>query len=76
MVSSMFLTHKSTFTPLISISANATCQIGDSSPGTLWFNMRYPKNSVRKASALVLSLLKILGRDPMALILRARGMGT
>jgi hypothetical protein len=31
---------------------------------------------VRKASALVLSLSKILGRDPMALILRAGGMGT
>ena len=69
----MFLTNKSTFSPLINISANATCQMGDSSPRTLLFSIRYPENSVRKASALVLSLSKILGRDPMALILRAGG---
>ena len=72
----MFLTHRSTFSPLISVSANTTCQMGDSSPGTLWFNIRYPRNSVRKVSALVLSPSKILGKDPIALILRAGGMGT
>jgi len=75
-VSSIFLTHKSTFSPLISVSANATCQMGDSNPGTPWFSIRYPRNLVRKALALVPSLSKILGRDPMALISRAGGMGT
>ena len=76
MVSIMFFTHKSTFSPLISIRANATCLMGDSSPGTPWFSIRYPRNLVRKASALVLSPSKILERDPIALISRAGGMGT
>jgi hypothetical protein len=76
MASIIFFTHKSTFSPLISVRANATCLIGDSSPGTPWFSIRYPRNSVRKASALVLSPSKILGRDPIALISRAGGMGT
>jgi len=75
-VSIIFFTHKSTFSPFMSIRANATCQIGDSSPGTPWFNIRYPRNSVRKASALVLSPSKILGKDPIACISRAGGMGT
>jgi hypothetical protein len=52
----MFCTHKSTFSPLMSIRANVTCQIGDSNPVTPWLSMRYPRNLVRKASALVLSL--------------------
>ena len=75
MASIMFLTHKSTFSPLISVRASATCLIGDSSPGTPLFSTRYLRNSVRKASALVLSPLKILGRDPIALVSRAGGMG-
>ena len=72
----MLRTHKLTFSPLMSVRANATCQIGDSNPGTPWLSMRYLRNSVRKASARVLSPLKILGSDPIALILWAWGMGT
>jgi len=75
-LSIMFCTHKSTFSPLMSVRANATCQIGDSNPATPWLSMRYLRNSVRKALALVLSLSKILGSDPMALMLWAWGMGT
>ena len=76
MASIIFFTHKSTFSPLISVRANVTCLIGNSSPGTPLFSTRYPRNLVRKASALVLSPSKILGRDPIALISRAGGMGT
>jgi len=72
----MLRTHKSTFSPLMSVRANVTCRIGDSNPGTPWLSMRYPRNSVRKASALVLSPLKILGSDPIALTSWAWGMGT
>ena len=54
-LSIMLHTHKSTFSPLISMRANATCQIGDSNPATPWLSMRYPRNLVRKALALVLS---------------------
>jgi hypothetical protein len=72
----MLRTHKSTFSPLMSVRANVTCRIGDSNPGTPWLSMRYPRNSVRKASARVLSPLKILGSDPIALTSWAWGMGT
>jgi len=72
----MLRTHKSTFSPLMSMRANATCRIGDSNPGTPWLSMRYPRNSVRKASARVLSPSKILGSDPIALASWAWGMGT
>jgi hypothetical protein len=75
-LSIMLRTHKLTFSPLMSVRANVTCQIGDSNPVTPWLSMRYPRNSVRKASALVLSLSKILGSDPMALMSWAWGMGT
>jgi hypothetical protein len=54
-LSIMLHTHKSTFSPLMSMRANVTCQIGDSNPATPWLSMRYPRNSVRKALALVLS---------------------
>jgi len=72
----MLHTYKLTFSPLMSVRANATCRIGDSNPATPWLSMRYPRNLVRKASAWVLSLLKILGSDPIALMLWAWGMGT
>jgi hypothetical protein len=72
----MLRTHKSTFSPLISVRANSTCRIGDSNPGTPWLRMRYPRNLVRKASARVLSPSKILGSDPIALTSWAWGMGT
>ena len=72
----MFFTHKSTFSPFMSVRAKVTCWIGDSSPGTPWFSIRYPRNLVRKALALVLSLSKILGRNPIVQISRAGGMGT
>jgi len=75
-LSIMLRTHKSTFSYLMSVRANATCQIGDSNPATPWLSMRYPRNSVRKASARVLSPMKILGSDPIALMLWAWGMGT
>jgi len=75
-VSIMLCTHKSTFSPLMSVRANATCQIGDLNPGTPWLRMRYLRNSVRKASAQVLSPSKILGSDPIALTSWAWGMGT
>jgi len=75
-LSIMLCTHKSTFSPLMSVRANATCRIGDSNPATPWLRMRYPRNSVRKASARVLSLSKILGSDPIALMSWAWGMGT
>jgi len=60
----------------MSVRANATCRIGDSNPGTPWLRMRYLRNSVRKASARVLSPSKILGSDPIALTSWAWGMGT
>jgi len=66
-LSIMFQTHKLTFSPLISVRANATCQIGDLNPETLLLSMRYPRNLVRKASALVWSPSKIQGSDPIAL---------
>jgi len=71
----MFLTHKLTFSPLISVRANATCRIGDSKPRMPWLSRRYPRNSVRNASALVWSLSKIRERDPIALILWTGRMG-
>jgi len=69
-------TYKSTFSPLISVRANATCRIGDLNPATPWLSMRYPRNSVRKALAQVLSPSKILGSDPIALMSWAWGMET
>jgi len=60
----------------MSVRANMTCQIGDSNPETLLLSMRYPRNLVRKASALVWSPLKIQGSDPIGLTLWAWGMGT
>jgi hypothetical protein len=71
----MFLTHKLTFSPLMSMRANMTCQIGDSNPGMPWLSKRYPRNSVRNASALVQSPSNIQGRDPIALILWTGRMG-
>src|SRR6266851_8104830 len=75
-LSSMFFTHRLTFSPLIRVRAITTCQMGDSNPGTPWLSIRYPRYSVRKASALVRSPSKIRGRDPIGLMSLAWGMGT
>ncbi len=73
---SMFLTHRSTFSPLIRVRAIATCRMGDSNPGTPWLSIRYPRYSVRNTSALARSPSKIRGRDPIGLMSQAWGMGT
>ncbi len=74
--SSMFLTYRSTFSPLIRVRAIATCRMGNLNPGTPWLSIRYPRYSVRKASALARSPSKICGRDPIGLMSWAWGMGT
>ncbi len=73
---SMFLTHRSTFSPLIRVRAIVTCWMGNSKPGTPWLSIRYPRYSVRNVSALAQSPSKIRGRDPIGLISQAWGMGT
>ncbi len=75
-VSSIFLTHRSTFSPLIRVRAIVTCRMGDSNPGMPWLSIRYLRYSVRNASALAQSPSKIRGRDPIGLMSRAWGMGT
>jgi len=69
-------THRSTWGPLIRVSAKAMRRSGDSNPGTPLLATMYSRKSFMKALALSQSPSNVLGRFPITFISAGTGIGT